>query len=253
MPRMKPHVALLIFTCILPAATPDGGDIYKTHCASCHEAGLPRIPTRDGLKVFSAEAVNRSLVSGAMRFQGSDLSLAERRAVAEFVTAKKFAAENAAQGMCTAKTPGKPVAGEWNGWSSDLENSRFQSAEAAGLAPNQVSKLKLKWAFGFPGDFVAFSQPSIVNGKLYVGSAGGAVYALDARTGCSHWTFDAGAGVRTAITIGPGPVAYFGDLQANVYAVDTDSGSQLWKTRVDDYPGARITGWKTLCSGVLAR
>jgi len=73
-----------------------------------------------------------------------------------------------------------------------------------------------------------------VNGKLYIGSAGGAVYSLDARTGCIHWAFDAGAGVRTAVIIGAGPVAYFGDLQANVYAVDAESGAQLWKTRVDD-------------------
>jgi polyvinyl alcohol dehydrogenase (cytochrome) len=174
--------------------------------------------------------VNRALVSGAMRFQGSDLSLAERHAVVEFVTAKKFEPETVPQGMCLGKPAGKPIEGEWNGWSSDLENSRFQSADSAGLAPSQVPKLKLKWAFGFPGDFVAFSQPSIVHGKLFVGSAGGKVYALDASTGCTYWAFDAGAGVRTAISIGPGSVAYFGDLQANVYAVDAASGAQLWKT-----------------------
>jgi polyvinyl alcohol dehydrogenase (cytochrome) len=251
MRRLKLQVALFVLPCMLPAAAPDGGVIYKAHCASCHEAGLPRIPVRDVLKTFSAETVNRSLVSGAMRFQGSDLSLAERHAVAEFVTGKKFETETAAQGVCAGKAPGKPISGEWNGWSSDLENSRFQSAEAAGLPSTQVAKLKLKWAFGFPGDFVAFSQPSIVNGKLYVGSAGGMVYALDARTGCTHWTFDAGAGVRTAITIGPGPVAYFGDLQANVYALDADSGAQLWKTRVDDYAGARVTGTPKLYDGKL--
>lgn len=251
MRRLTLHVALVIFPCILPAAAPDGGGIYKAHCASCHDAGLPSIPTRDGLKSFSAEAVNRALVTGAMRFQGSDLSFAERHAVAEFVTGKHFETEKARQGTCAAKLPGKPLPGEWNGWSSDLENSRFESGEAAGLAANQVPRLKLKWAFGFPGDFVAFSQPSIVNGKLYVGSAGGTVYALDARTGCTHWAFDAGAGVRTAITIGPGPVAYFGDLQANVYAVDAETGAQLWKTRVDDSPGARVTGTPKLHAGKL--
>jgi polyvinyl alcohol dehydrogenase (cytochrome) len=186
-----------------------------------------------------------------MRFQGSDLSLAERHAVVEFVTAKKFEPETVPQGTCAGKPAGKPIAGEWNGWSSDLENSRFQSAESAGLAASQVPKLKLKWAFGFPGDFVAFSQPSIVHGKLFVGSAGGKVYALDASTGCTYWAFDAGAGVRTAISIGPGSVAYFGDLQANVYAVDAASGAQLWKTRVDDYAGARITGTPKLYDGKL--
>ncbi len=247
----KLPVALLALPCLLPAAAPDGGAIYKAHCASCHDAGIPQIPTRDALKKFSNETVSRALVSGAMRFQGSDLSFAERHAVAEFVTGKKFEAETSGQGMCAANFAGKSLPGEWNGWSSDLENSRFQSAELSGLAPAQVSKLKLKWAFGFPGDFVAFSQPSIVHGKLYVGSAGGKVYALDASTGCTHWAFEAGAGVRTAVTIGPGSVAYFGDLQANVYALDADTGAQLWKTHVDDYAGARITGSPKLHDGKL--
>ena len=251
MRSVKLQVALFVLPCLGRAAAPDGGDIYKARCASCHDAGLPRIPTRDALKTFSAETVNRALVSGAMRVQGSDLSLAERHAVVEFITAKKFEPETVPQGTCAGKPAGKPIAGEWNGWSSDLENSRFQSAESAGLAPSQVPKLKLKWAFGFPGDFVAFSQPSIVHGKLFVGSAGGKVYALDASTGCTYWAFDAGAGVRTAISIGPGSVAYFGDLQANVYAVDAASGAQLWKTRVDDYAGARITGTPKLYDGKL--
>ncbi|MGD0299983.1 MAG: PQQ-binding-like beta-propeller repeat protein, partial [Bryobacteraceae bacterium] len=251
MRSLKLPVALFALPCLLPAAAPEGSAIYKTHCASCHDAGLPRIPTRDALKAFSAETVNRALVSGAMRFQGSDLSLAERHAVAEFVTAKKFETAASTQGMCAANAPAKPISGEWNGWSSDPENSRFQSADAAGLASSQVGKLKLKWAFGFPGDFVAFSQPSIVQGKLYVGSAGGKVYSLDASTGCTYWSFDAGAGVRTAISIGPGPIAYFGDLQANVYALDASSGTQLWKTHVDDYAGARITGSPKLYDGKL--
>jgi polyvinyl alcohol dehydrogenase (cytochrome) len=251
MRRPKLSVALFILPYMLGAAAPDGGAIYRAHCASCHDAGLPHIPTRDGLKALTAETVSRALVSGAMRFQGSDLSFAERHAVAEFVTGKKFEAENSAHGMCEGQSPAKPITGEWNGWSSDPENSRFQSAEAAGLESGQVARLKLKWAFGFPGDFVAFSQPSIVGGKLYVGSAGGNVYALDAATGCTHWAFDAGAGVRTAITIGPGPIAYFGDMQGNVYALDADSGAQLWKTRVDEYAGARVTGSPKLYDGKL--
>ena len=36
---------------------------------------------------------------------------------------------------------------------------------------------------------------------MYFGSQAGKVYSLDARTGCVHWYFDAGAGVRAAIAL----------------------------------------------------
>ena len=223
--------------------------IYKTRCATCHDAGVASVPSREALKKLSAEAVNRALVSGAMRFQGSDLSFAERHAVSEFVSGKSFEPEQSLKGMCGAAVRPKASKGRWNGWSNDPENSRFQSDP--GLSAGDVGKLKLKWAFGFAGDIVAFAQPSVVDGRLFVGSAAGKVYALDAATGCTYWSFDAGAGVRSAITIGPGGAAYFGDLQANVYALDVDSGRQLWKTHVDDYPGARITGSPKLYEGKL--
>ena len=251
MRRLNLGFALLLLPAALPAAAPDGAEIYKTRCATCHDAGIPRIPTRDTLKAFSPQAVNKALISGPMRFQGSEISVAERYAVVEFVTGKKFEEAVAPKGMCAANFEAKPMAGEWNGWSTDLDNSRYQGAEGAGIAHDQVAKLKLKWAFGFPGDFVAFSQPSVTGGKLYVGSAGGTVYALDAATGCTYWAFDADAGVRTAISIGPGPIAYFGDLQANVYAVDANTGKQLWKIRADEIPLARVTGSPKLYDGKL--
>ncbi len=77
----------------------------------------------------------------------------------------------------------------------------------------------------------------------------GAVYSLDAASGCVHWSYQADAGVRNAITIAPvkgqGATKYaifFGDLKANVYGVDALSGKLIWKVKVDDQPVARITG-----------
>ena len=54
--------------------------------------------------------------------------------------------------------------------------------------------------------------------------------SLNAATGCVHWYFDAGAGVRSAISVGRIDVgrtryaAFFGDAQANVYALDAATG-----------------------------
>ena len=111
----------------------------------------------------------------------------------------------------------------WNGWGVDATQRRFQPADMAGLSAEDVPRLKLKWAFGFPGATRAFAQPTIFGGRLFVGSEGGGVYSLDASSGCTYWQFDADAGVRSAVSIGPRAdsfAIYFGDFRANVYAVD---------------------------------
>ena len=93
---------------------------------------------------------------------------------------------------------------------------------------------------------------------MFVGSDEGTVYALDAATGCTHWTFRAKSGARTAMSVGPyasggttGVAVFFGDGLANAYAVDATTGRQIWTRRVDDHPSARITGSPTLHEGRL--
>ena len=92
----------------------------------------------------------------------------------------------------------------WNGWGNDpTSNARFQPAKAAGLTAAQVPQLKLKWAFGFPGVEQTYGQPTVAGGRVFIGVETGAVYSLDAATGCVYWSFQADASVRTAINIGP--------------------------------------------------
>jgi polyvinyl alcohol dehydrogenase (cytochrome) len=128
----------------------------------------------------------------------------------------------------------------------------------AQLPANQVPQLKLKWAFGFPSVNRAFAQPTVVGGRVFVGSASPMVYSLSAASGCQYWAFKTDAPVRTAITIGPGTgsaakrwAAYFGDQGANVYSVDALTGELLWKQKADDFRGATMTGAPTLADGTL--
>lgn len=142
----------------------------------------------------------------------------------------------------------------WNGWGATASQQRFQPHKEAGLTAAAVPNLKLKWAFGFPGAQMAYGQPTVAGGRLFVGSADGTVYALSAKTGCTHWTFKAGAPVRTAVSVGQINARwaiYFGDLGGYAYAVDAVSGAQIWKTRVDEHMGARVTGSPTLVAGRL--
>ena len=113
------------------------------------------------------------------------------------------------------------------------------------MTADQVPRLKLKWAFGLAGAKQVYGEPVVVGGRVFVSGDTGLVYSLDADTGCVYWTFQADAGVRAAVIIKPGPpssIAYFGDLKANVYALDAAKGTLLWKVRVDEHPTAHITG-----------
>ena len=144
----------------------------------------------------------------------------------------------------------------WNGWSNSPSNSRFQDGIAAGLDADRVRRLKLKWAFAYPGNIMAYSQATVVAGRVFVGSALGKVYSLNAATGCVYWTYTTNSGVRSAITIGPlnngaSFAAYFGDQSGNVYALDALTGELIWKNTVEKHPAARITGAPRLYAGRL--
>jgi polyvinyl alcohol dehydrogenase (cytochrome) len=187
----------------------------------------------------------------------------ERRAIAEFVTGKSFSQALSTvpspQAMCRATEGGfaDPLAGpRWNGWGVTTANTRYQ--DGPGFTAAEVPRLKLKWAFGFPGELSSDSQPTVVGGRVFVGTQSGTVYALSAATGCVHWFFQAAAAVRAAISVGrietnsgPRYAAFIGDRAANVYAVDAASGEQLWKTRVDDFSFARVTGAPVFHDGRL--
>jgi len=52
--------------------------------------------------------------------------------------------------------------------------------------------------------------------------------------GTLDWTHDAGSGVRSSPAIGSEGVMYFGSMDRNLYAVDVESGEELWSYTTDD-------------------
>jgi polyvinyl alcohol dehydrogenase (cytochrome) len=233
------------------AAEPDGATLYRQRCAMCHDAsGSSRAPAPSAMRQMSPENIVLALESGIMKDQGAPMSAGERKTVAEFLTGKAIGQQAAASlGTCADRTAPFALTGpSWNGWGADLANTRFQSAEVAGLTADGVSRLKLKWAFGFLNTFVANGQPTVAGGRVFVPSANRYIYSLDARTGCQYWSFEAQAGVRTAIMIATvrgettRQIAFFGDQRGNAYGVDASNGELLWRSHVDPHPNARITG-----------
>jgi len=238
---------------------------FEQKCASCHvkpDAGS-RAPSREQLQGRAPEAILAAMTTGGMAPMATGLSEAQMRAIAEYVSGRSFGTAEAGhaslmKNQCAATPLGNALAGPaWNGWGVDAANTRFQPAAAAGLTAATVPNLALKWAFGFPEGRMAFGQPTVIGGRVYVGSDNGFVYSLDAATGCVYWSYQAKAGVRTAITVAPIRAGasrfavFFGDLRANVYAIDAENASLIWTRNADPHPVARITGAPAFHDGRL--
>lgn len=244
------------------AAAVDGAQVYRTHCAVCHDSGTARTPSFETLSALEPDRIVRALETGVMRMIGNfNLTGPERVAVAEYITGRTYdpSWRSTATNAC-APGPWPPAdpfrAPHWNGWGADQANTRFQPAEMAKLAPAAVPALELRWAFAFPGETFTESQPAVVGGRLFVGSPSGAVYALDATTGCLHWSYQAEGPVKAPVLVGPfGPGArlavFFGDQRARVYALDAKTGELLWQAVADEHQSARVTGGVQLFEGRL--
>ncbi len=246
------RVTALILTASGLCTAQEGTRVYIARCQQCHDQNSSaHAPLPEALAAKSWEDIVKSLESGAMRAQGAQLTSEERRAVARYLGKAGPTVPVVMTGHCAVGTKPKSTGSAWNGWSPDERNTRFQPAKAAGLTADQLPSLKLKWAFGFPNAITAYGQPTVVGGRVYVGSNDGTVYAIDAQTGCLYWMYQAKAMVRDAVVIGPGSRAYFGDLESNFYALDANTGKLIWQKKLDDQAFTRITGTAKLYDGRL--
>ena len=259
-------VALLLLPSVGAAQVLQVMPLFESRCAQCHggNAAELRAPDRAMLGQMTPERILAALSTGSMVPNATGISDGQKRSLAELISGRPLGSSASGQAtampnQCQSRPAFNPAIGpRWSGWGADLMNSRSQTAEAAALRGDDVPKLQLKWAFGFPNGSSAYGQPAVAGGRLFVGSDNGFVYSLDAATGCVYWSFEAKGGVRTAINLGqintPGGtrhVAYFGDLRANVFAIDAETGAVIWTHRVDPHPFARITGAPTLANGRL--
>ena len=233
----------------------DGMALYQEHCAACHDGQVPRAPHMITFSTIGADTILNAMNNGVMRAQASALSATERKVLAGFLAGEAMA-------------PPKPIlacadpmnelassdAAAMQGWGGNAKNRRH--SDGAGLDRNNVDQLALKWVFAYPGALRARSQPLVHDGVIFVGSQSGDIYALDLESGCAHWTYSAGAEVRSSLSLGlvPGrddPVLYMGDFSATVHAIDASDGSLVWRASVGDHPDATITGSPKLHDGSL--
>jgi polyvinyl alcohol dehydrogenase (cytochrome) len=257
------------------ATAADGASLFKARCASCHEGGNDRAPNREVLSHNAPSFIVSTLRNGAMGAMAAGLTPAEIVAIAQFVSKAGKGSSATPQDIDPKTIWGDGVAGtpldaplcakpprpvdlssraQWNGWSVANDNARFQPRP--GLTASQVPRLKLKWAMHYAG--AKNGQATIVGDRLFTTSMSGAVYALDARSGCVHWRHAAEAATRTSVTVVTWPAGaparhalFFSDWTKSAVALDADTGKLLWKTVIDDQPGEQMTGSPTYWDGKL--
>lgn len=233
------------FTGQMLAQNRDGATVFNQVCTNCHKEGSAvNAPLPAVLKTMPVAAIQTALETGKMATIGKNLSASEKVAVAKYLGVPGV--ESIPQSAhCTSNPPLTTTAATWNGWGVDLTNSRYQSAQAAGLSASDVPKLKLKWSFGYPGVTTSFGTPTVYGGRVFVGAADGSVFSLNAQSGCIYWIYKATEGVRTGPIVSPdGKTMYISDLHAWVHAVNPQTGALLWKTHVaaDNEAEATISG-----------
>ena len=162
-----------------------GQAVFDRACASCHDGGAGA-PTPAALRQMAPDAILNALVNGRMQVQGSTLTDAERRAVAEFLAGQAPGGSTApvavAARCSTSPAMTDPDApGSWNGWGNGPASTRY--AKSGGLTAADLPRLTLKWAFGYQGVAAARAQPTLAGGRLFVASENGEVHSLDPKTG----------------------------------------------------------------------
>lgn len=114
----------------------------------------------------------------------------------------------------------------WSMWRKDSRNN--------GMGQSGPTELNLRWKFKAGGGVV--SSPSIVDGRVYVGSQDKNMYSINARNGRLLWNFTTGARILSSPAVVSGKV-YVGPDDGYVYCLDAKNGSLMWNTYAGGYIG----------------
>ena len=140
---------------------------------------------------------------------------------------------------CEGKTPVVDV--QLGHWGFDAANSRWNRGDSI----PKPEALRLQWAFGVPDVAEMRAQPAVSSTTIYLPTVSGRLYALDKRSGCIRWTYQAERPLRTAATLGKAgdrPALFVGDQGAYIHAVDAESGRRIWESRAALFDASMATG-----------
>jgi len=123
------------------------------------------------------------------------------------------------------------------------EGERFSPLKA--INAQNVSKLVPAWTMSFGGEKQRGqeSQPLVHDGKMFVTASYSRIYAIDVKTGTKLWKYEhrLPEGIMPCCdVVNRGAALYdnlviFGTLDAQLVALDQDTGKVVWKEKIDEY------------------
>ncbi|PUA17535.1 PQQ-dependent methanol/ethanol family dehydrogenase [Glaciimonas sp. PCH181] len=145
-------------------------------------------------------------------------------------------------------------------WGMGTQGQRYSTLTQ--INTQTVSKLTPAWSFSFGGEKQRGqeSQPLIYNGKMFVTGSYSRIYAIDMKTGAKLWKYEHRLpdGIMPCCdVVNRGAALYenlviFGTLDAQLIALDQDTGKIVWKEKVADYAaGYSMSAAPLIAKGLL--
>lgn len=141
-------------------------------------------------------------------------------------------------------------------WGMGTQGQRYSPLKD--ITTQNIGKLVPAWSFSFGGEKQRGqeSQPVIHNGKMFVTGSYSRIYALDATTGEKLWKYEhrLPEGIMPCCdVVNRGAALYdnlviFSTLDAQLVALDQDSGKVVWKEKIDDY----AAGYSNTAAPIIA-
>jgi alcohol dehydrogenase (cytochrome c) len=145
-------------------------------------------------------------------------------------------------------------------WGMGTQGQRH--SPLTGVNAKNISKLVPVWSMSFGGEKQRGqeSQPLVNKGKMFVTASYSRIFALDSKTGKKLWKYEhrLPEGIMPCCdVINRGAALYdnlviFGTLDAQLVALDQETGKVVWREKIDDYSaGYSYTAAPLIAEGLL--
>jgi alcohol dehydrogenase (cytochrome c) len=166
-------------------------------------------------------------------------------------------------GPATARVSDKDIiddartTGDVVSWGLGTQGQRYSPLSKINVG--NVKHLVPTWTFSFGGEKQRGqeSQPVIHNGKMFVTASYSRLFALDAKTGNKLWKYEHRLpdGIMPCCdVVNRGAALYddlviFATLDAQLVALNQDTGKVVWKQKIDDYSA----GYSATAAPIIAK